>query len=141
MTSLPDPQAAASSELKRALGLPNATALVVGTIIGATVFVQASEITARLPNIPAVLLAWAVSGALSLFGALVCAELASAFPRAGGVYVFLREAFGPLCGFLWGWSMFWIMHSGIIAVMAVVFARYLGFFVPLDVEGTRAVAV
>lgn len=140
MTSLPR-EAAPALPLKRALGLPNATALVVGTVIGATIFVQASEITALLPSIPAVLLAWAVSGALTLFGALVCAELASAFPRAGGVYVFLREGFGPLFGFLWGWSMFWVMHSGIIAVMAVVFARYLGFFVPLGVQGTRAVAV
>lgn len=141
MTSLPGTEAPSSPELKRTLGLLNATALVVGTIIGATVFVQASEITARLPSIPAVLLAWAVSGALTLFGALVCAELASAFPRAGGVYVFLREAFGPLFGFLWGWSMFWVMHSGIVAVMAVVFARYLGFFVPLGVQETRGVAV
>ena len=73
------------------------------------------------------LVAWTVAGILTLFGALVCAELATAFPRAGGVYVFLRETFGPLAGFLWGWSMFWIMHSGIIAVMAMVFARYMAF--------------
>jgi basic amino acid/polyamine antiporter, APA family len=137
----PDADLARRPELARTLRLPHATALVVGTIIGASVFVQASEITALVPRIPVILLAWTVSGILTLFGALVCAELASAFPRAGGVYVFLRESFGPLAGFLWGWSMFWIMHSGIIAVMAVVFARYVAFFTPLDDRGIRAVAV
>src|SRR5579871_1563207 len=83
-------------QLARSLSLADATALVVGTIIGATVFVQASEITALVPNIPVILLTWTVAGVLTLFGALVCAELATAFPRAGGVYVFLRETFGPL---------------------------------------------
>jgi basic amino acid/polyamine antiporter, APA family len=128
-------------ELARSLRLTDATALVVGTIIGASVFVQASEITALVPSIPIILLAWTIAGVLTLFGALVCAELATAFPRAGGVYVFLRETFGPLAGFLWGWSMFWIMHSGIIAVMAMVFARYIGFFIPMNDGGIRAVAV
>ncbi len=144
MTTLRQPveaDAGRPQELVRSLRLTDATALVVGTIIGASVFVQASEVTALVPNIPLVLAAWLVSGALTLFGALVCAELASAFPRTGGVYVFLRETFGPLAGFLWGWSMFWIMHSGIIAVMAVVFARYVAFFIPLDDRGMRAVAV
>ena len=83
----------------------------------------------------------AAAGVLSLFGALVCAELTSAFPRAGGVYVFLRETYGPMAGFLWGWSMFWIMHSGIIAVMAVVFARYAAFFGTFDERGIRVIAV
>jgi APA family basic amino acid/polyamine antiporter len=132
---------AARHELQRSLGLPHATSLVVGTIIGASIFVQASEIAALVPNIPAVLVAWTICGILTMFGALACAELVSAYPRTGGVYVFLRESFGPVVGFLWGWSMFWIMHSGIIAVMAVVFARYAAFFVPLDARGIRAAAV
>ena len=135
------PSPTGQRELARSLRLSDATALVVGTIIGASVFVQASEITALVPSIPVILLSWAVAGVLTLFGALVCAELATAFPRAGGVYVFLRETFGPLAGFLWGWSMFWIMHSGIISVMAMVFARYVGFFVPLDDRGIRGVAI
>jgi len=88
-----------------------------------------------------VLLAWSVSGVLTLFGALACAELASAFPRTGGVYVFLKETYAPVAGFLWGWAMFWVMHSGIIAAMATVFGRYAGFFVPLGDRGIRAVAV
>ena len=136
-----DSGSANGQHLARSLGLTQATALVAGTIIGASVFVQASEVTTLVPSIPVILLAWVVSGVLSLFGALVCAELASAFPRSGGIYVFLREEFGPLPGFLWGWSMFWIMHSGIIAVMAVVFARYVGYFTPLDDRGVRMVAV
>ena len=68
---------------------------------------------------------WIASGILTLFGALIAAELASAFPHAGGVYVFLREAFSPAIAFLWGWAMFWTMHTGIIAVIAMVFARYV----------------
>jgi APA family basic amino acid/polyamine antiporter len=135
------PRELPGGQLARSLRLPHAIALVAGTIIGASVFVQASEITALVPRIPVILLAWVVAGILSLFGALVCAELASAFPRAGGIYVFLRETFGPLAGFLWGWSMFWIMHSGIIAVMAVVFARYAAYFGTFDERGTRMIAV
>jgi APA family basic amino acid/polyamine antiporter len=127
--------------LTRTMRLPHATALVVGTIVGASVFVQASEVTEHAPRIWAVLLVWGVSGVLTLFGALACAELATAFPRTGGVYVFLKETYAPVVGFLWGWAMFWVMHSGIIAAMATVFARYAGFFVPLGDRGTRGVAV
>jgi APA family basic amino acid/polyamine antiporter len=130
-----------SPGLARSLRLPNAIALVVGTIIGATIFVQASEMTSLVPSVPVILLAWIFAGILAMFGALATAELASAFPQAGGVYVFLRESFGPLAGFLWGWSMFWIIHSGVISVLAVVFARYVGFFAPLDDRGVRMVAV
>jgi basic amino acid/polyamine antiporter, APA family len=129
------------SGLSRSLRLPHATALVVGTILGASVFVQASELTEHVPRIWAVLLAWTVSGVLTLFGALACAELSTAFPRAGGVYVFLKETYSPVAGFLWGWAMFWVMHSGIIAAMATVFGRYAAFFVPLGDRGIRAVAV
>lgn len=75
---------------------------------------------------------------LTLFGAFVCAELASAFPRTGGVYVFMRETFSPLAGFLWGWSMFWSVHSGIIAAIAVVFGRYAAVFLPADLQGHAA---
>ena len=78
------------------------------------------------------MLAWAVAGVLTLIGALVCAELSSAYPRTGGVYVFFKEIYSPTLGFLWGWAMFWTMHSGILAAIATVFARYAGFFVPLD---------
>ena len=115
--------------------------MVVGTIIGASIFVQPSEITGHVPSAAGAAAVWIVSGALTLVGALVCAELASALPRTGGVYVYLSEAFSPALGFLWGWAMFWTMHSGIIAVIGMVFARYLGYFVELGPMGTRVVAI
>ncbi|HET7039394.1 MAG TPA: amino acid permease, partial [Gemmatimonadales bacterium] len=129
------------TQLRRAIRLPHATALVVGTIIGASIFVQPSEITGAVPSVPGVLLVWAVAGALTIAGALVSAELASAYTRSGGVYVYLREAFHPALGFLWGWAMFWVMHSGIIAAIAMIFARYLGYFTPLGDWGVKLVAI
>ena len=127
--------------LRRSLGLTHATATVVGIIIGASIFVQPSEITRQMPSVSGIVLVWLAAGVLTLFGALVCAELSSAFPQTGGVYVFLREAFSPAAGFLWGWAMFWSMHSGIIAAIATVFARYTAQFIPLDATGLRVVAV
>ena len=129
------------TELKRSLGLSQATAMVVGTIIGASIFVQASEITRLVPSTRGVFLVWAVAGVLTFFGALACAELASAFPQTGGVYTFLKETYSPGIGFLWGWAMFWSMHSGIIAAIAMVFARYVGYFVPLNDLSLRLVAI
>jgi APA family basic amino acid/polyamine antiporter len=115
--------------------------MVVGTIIGASIFVQPSVVTHDVPSVAGAYAVWALAGALTLLGALVCAELASAYPESGGVYVFLREAWSPALGFLWGWAMFWSMHSGIVAAIAVVFGRYAGYFVPLGPVGTRAVAI
>jgi len=128
-------------ELKRSIGVVQATAMVAGTIIGASIFVQPSEIIRHVPTTGGMMAAWLVCGLLTLCGALVCAELASVYPRSGGVYVFLSEVFSPALGFLWGWAMLWSIHSGIIAAIAVVFARYVGFFVPLDDMGVRGVAV
>lgn len=128
-------------ELRRSIGLGRATAMVAGIIIGASIFVQPSAVTAQVPTIAGVLAVWAVAGALTLIGSLVVAELSSAWPRTGGVYVFLRDGWSPALGFLWGWAMFWTMHTGIIAVIAMVFARYLGTFVPLGDVGTRVAAM
>jgi APA family basic amino acid/polyamine antiporter len=127
--------------LQRAIGLPQATAMVAGTIIGASIFVQPSEITGHIPSVAGIFLVWLVSGVLTFFGALVCAELASIFTQTGGVYVFLKESFSPSIGFLWGWGMFWSIHSGIIAAIAVIFARYVGYFVHLGDFGIRAVSI
>jgi APA family basic amino acid/polyamine antiporter len=121
--------------------MTHATAMVVGTIIGASIFVQPSEITKQMPSVTGIVLVWIAAGVLTLFGALVCAELSSAFPQTGGVYVFLREAWSRPVGFLWGWAMFWVMHTGIIAAIATIFARYTAQFVPLDAVGLRIVAV
>jgi len=128
-------------ELKRAIKIPHATAMVVGIIIGASIFVQPSEITGLVPSVGGVFLVWFFSGVLTFFGALVCAELASIFTRSGGVYVYLKEAFSPSIGFLWGWAMYWSMHSGIIAAVAVIFARYLGFFFPMRASMIKAAAI
>jgi APA family basic amino acid/polyamine antiporter len=129
------------STLSRAIRLPHATAMVVGTIIGASIFVQPSEITGRVPSVWAIFAVWALCGLLTLFGALVSAELASTLPESGGVYAFLRESFGPWLGFLWAWAMFWTMHTGIIAAIATVFARYAGYFMPLGDLGSRLFAM
>src|ERR671933_3007009 len=129
------------NELPRAIGFPRATALVVGTIVGASIFVPPAAGSRELASVPGMLLVWTAAGLLTLVGALVTAELASAFPRTGGVYVFLAEAFSPLVGFLWCWAMFWSMHTGIIAALATVCAHYLGYFVPLGNGATRAVGV
>jgi basic amino acid/polyamine antiporter, APA family len=127
--------------LSRSITALHATALVVGIIIGASIFVQPSVITGAVPTVEGVYAVWIVSGILTLFGALIAAELASAFPHAGGVYVFLREAFSPAVAFLWGWAMFWTMHTGIIAVIAMVFARYVAFFISVGDAGLRVIAV
>jgi len=129
------------SSLQRSIGLVQATALVAGIIIGASIFVQPAEIARHVRGVPGVLAVWLLCGAISFCGALVCAELASAFPRTGGVYVFLKETMSPTLGFLWGWGMFWSMHSGIIAASAVIFGRYVDYFVPLGDTGIRAVAI
>lgn len=130
-----------TSELKRSIGLVRATAMVVGTIIGASIFVQPSLITDQVPSTHGVYLVWITAGILTFFGALVSAELASAFPRTGGVYVFLKEAFSPSIGFLWGWAMFWSVHSGIIAAIAVIFARFAAHFIPMGDIALRAFAI
>src|SRR5664280_333086 len=125
----------------RPIGLLHATAMVVGIIIGASIFVQPSEINRHVPSVPGVLSVWIAAGILTLFGALVCAQLSAVFPRTGGVYVFLKETLSPAFGFLWGWAMFWSAHSGIIAASSVVLARYAAYFVRLDDAGIRAVAI
>jgi basic amino acid/polyamine antiporter, APA family len=127
--------------LDRPIGLPQATAMVAGIIIGASIFVQPSEINRHVPSVAGVFSVWVAAGILTLFGSLVCAELSSVYPRTGGVYVFLKETLSPACGFLWGWAMFWSAHSGIIAASSVILARYVAFFVPLGDWGIRAVAI
>jgi APA family basic amino acid/polyamine antiporter len=128
-------------QLRRAIRLPHATAMVVGTIIGASIFVQPSEITGQVNSISGVFLVWLISGVLTFFGALVCAELASIFTQSGGVYVYLKEAFSPSVGFLWGWAMFWSVHSGIIAAIAVIFSRYVSYFFPMNDVMIRSVSI
>src|SRR5437762_14243978 len=130
-----------TQKLTRSIGITQATAMVVGTIVGSSIFVQPSEVSRAVPTFAGMLLVWVAVGALTWFGASICAELSAVYPRTGGVYVFLREMFSPAAGFLWGWAMFWSMHSGIIAAIAMVFGRYVATIVPLGDLGIRLVAV
>ncbi len=115
--------------------------MVVGTIVGASIFVQPTEISRYVPSIPGMLAVWLLAGLLTFSGAQVAAELAAALPFTGGVYVFLRETLSPAVGFLWGWAMFWSVHSGIIAATAVIFARYVAYFAAIGDLGIRMVAI
>src|ERR687885_2278825 len=109
--------------LERGLGLLDATMIVVGSMIGSGIFLTSAE-SSRLVGAPGWLLAaWALAGLLTVTGALCCAELAAMMPKAGGQYVFLREAYGPSVGFLFGWSLFLVIQTGTIAAVAVAFAR------------------
>ena len=118
------------SGLIRALGPVDATMIVIGSMIGSGVFITSAE-TARLSGAPGwLLLAWTIAGLLTITGALCCAELATMMPRAGGVYVFFREAYGPATGFLYGWTLFLVIQTGTIAAVAIAFAKFLGVFVP-----------
>jgi APA family basic amino acid/polyamine antiporter len=135
------PSPATRPALNRSIGLLHATAMVVGTIVGASIFVQPAEISRHVPSIPGMFAVWLAAGLLTFCGALVCAELSAAFPRTGGVYVFLRETVSPAVGFLWGWAMFWSMHTGIIAATAAIFARYIAWFAGFGDAGMRAVAI
>ncbi|HYY13390.1 MAG TPA: amino acid permease [Chthoniobacterales bacterium] len=114
--------------LVRALGSVDATMIVIGSMIGSGIFITSAE-SARLNGAPGwLLLAWTVAGLLTITGALCCSELATMMPRAGGVYVFFREAYGPALGFLYGWTLFLVIQTGTIAAVAIAFARFLGVF-------------
>jgi basic amino acid/polyamine antiporter, APA family len=118
-----------SSDLVRALGPIDATMIVMGSMIGSGIFITSAE-SSRLSGAPGwLLLAWAVAGLLTITGALCCSELATMMPRAGGVYVFLREAYGKSIGFLYGWTLFLVIQTGTIAAVAIAFAKFLGVFV------------
>jgi APA family basic amino acid/polyamine antiporter len=113
-------------KLVRGLGLLDATMIVVGSMIGSGIFIVSAE-SSRLVGSPGwLLMAWALAGVLTITGALCCAELAAMWPRAGGQYVFLREAYGPSIGFLFGWGLFLIIQSGTVAAVAVAFANFSG---------------
>ncbi|HEX4488722.1 MAG TPA: amino acid permease [Terriglobales bacterium] len=121
---------ATSSEFVKGLGLTSATMLVMGSMIGSGIFIVSAEI-AREVGSPALLIgAWAVTGFMTIVGALCYGELAAMMPRAGGQYIYLREALGPLWGFLYGWTLFLVIQTGTIAAVGVAFGKFLGVFFP-----------
>lgn len=109
---------------KRALGPFDATMVVIGGIIGSGIFINPYIVAGRLDSTALVLTAWAAGGAIALAGALSYAELGALFPRVGGQYVYLRDAYHPLAGFLYGWALLWLIESGAIAAVAIAFANY-----------------
>ena len=126
------PPATEQPQLLRALGLWETTAIVIGIMIGTAIFLVPADITRSVGSRNAALAVWAVTGVLSLFGALSFAELAAMMPQAGGQYVYLREAFGSLVAFLCGWAFFLAVQSGGISALAVGFAEYAAEFVPMS---------
>ena len=127
-TSPPDPPD--KQQLASSLGQLDATMIVIGSMIGSGIFITSAE-SARLIGAPGwLLLAWGLAGLLTITGALCCAELAAMMPKAGGQYVFLREAYGPLFGFLFGWAVFLVVQTGTIAAVAVAFAKFTGVLIP-----------
>jgi basic amino acid/polyamine antiporter, APA family len=122
--------AGSNAELVKGLGLTSATTLVMGSMIGSGIFIVSAEI-AREVNSPGLLImAWVVTGFLTIVGALSYGELAAMMPRAGGQYVYLRESLGPLWGFLYGWTLFLVIQTGTIAAVGVAFGKFLGHFFP-----------
>ncbi len=117
--------------LVRALGLLDATMIVMGSMIGSGIFITSAE-SSRLVGAPGwLLVAWTLSGVMTITGALCCGELAAMMPKAGGQYVFLREAYGRPVGFLFGWATFLVVQTGTIAAVAVAFAKFLGVLFPI----------
>jgi len=129
------------SELPRKLGLVDSSAIVVGTIIGSGIFLVPNLVARQLPSPAWIVAVWIFTGILSFFGALAYAELGAMIPATGGQYVYLREAYGPLCAFLCGWSYFFVILSAAVGWLAISFANYLGYFIPLSPLLAKAVAV
>lgn len=130
MSSVQTDSPAAEAKFVQGLGLLDSTMLVAGSMIGSGVFIVSADIGRQVGATGWLLLAWVVTGALTIGAALSYGELAAMMPRAGGQYVYLREAYSPLWGFLYGWTLFLVIQTGTIAAVAVAFSRYLGVLVP-----------
>jgi basic amino acid/polyamine antiporter, APA family len=124
--SLPD----ADAQLVRAIGLSGATLLVIGNVIGSGIFLTTGIMAQELPSTMLILTAWTAGGLLAMAGGLTYAEMGSMFPRSGGLYVFLSEAYGPVCGFLFGWACLLVILTGSVATVAIGFAEYFSYFFP-----------
>ncbi|HLK50425.1 MAG TPA: amino acid permease [Bryobacteraceae bacterium] len=120
--------------LVKGLGLIDSTTLVMGSMIGSGIFIVAADIGRQVNSPGLLMMTWFVAAAMTIVAALSYGELAAAMPHAGGQYVFLREAYGPMCGFLYGWTLFLVIQTGTIAAVAVAFAKYTGIFWPLISE-------
>src|SRR5437764_138558 len=132
--------AATEQKFVRGLGLLDSTMLVAGSMIGSGIFIVSSIIARQVGSPGWLLVVWIVTGLLTLTAALSYGELAAMMPKAGGQYVYLREAFSPLWGFLYGWTLFLVIQTGTIAAVAVGFARYTGVLLPWVSESNYLIA-
>jgi APA family basic amino acid/polyamine antiporter len=129
------------TQLRKELSLYGLTMVAIGSCVGSGIFLTPSQIAGHLPSPVLILLVWGLGGIITLTGALTFAELGSLFPEAGGVYAYLKEAYGELFGFLYGWAYLLVICSGAIAALSIAFAYYLGFLIPLGETGTKLVAI
>jgi APA family basic amino acid/polyamine antiporter len=130
MTPSPSTSGSSTPQLVRGLGLLDAAMIVAGSMIGSGIFIVSADIARQVGSAGWLLAIWALTGALTVIAALSYGELAAMMPRAGGQYVYLREAYGPLAGFLYGWTLFLVIQTGTIAAVAVAFAKFLGVLLP-----------
>src|SRR5271155_1490070 len=133
-------QDAASTGLKQSLGLFDSTMIVAGSMIGAGIFIVSADMARLVGSAGWLLGCWLITGLLTIAPALAYGELAAMMPRAGGQYVYLREAWSPLCGFLYGWTLFMVIQTGTVAAAGVGFARYLGILWPRISENHYIIA-
>ena len=137
----PAPARSPRPELPRVLGLFSIIGIVIGTMIGSGIFINPAKVAKDVGTPGLMLAVWILGGILSFFGALAVAELGAMFTRAGGIYVYLREAYGPVA-FLFGWALFLVIESGTIATLAVGFStKYLPYFLDLSGLQIKVVAV
>ncbi|HLX11829.1 MAG TPA: amino acid permease, partial [Bacteroidota bacterium] len=120
----------APREFKREIGLLSSTMIVIGSMIGSGIFIVSADISRTVGSTGLLLLVWLITGFMTLVGALSYGELAGMMPSAGGQYVYLREAYNPLVGFLYGWTLFLVIQTGTIAAVAVAFAKFASVLVP-----------
>jgi APA family basic amino acid/polyamine antiporter len=128
-------------QLRKELTLYGLTMVAIGSCVGSGIFLTPAQIAVQLPSPTMILLVWAFGGVIALTGALTFAELGSMFPQAGGVYVYLKEGYGPLFGFLYGWAYLLVITSGANAALTIAFATYLSFIFPMSQGAITAVAV
>src|ERR1700749_4582261 len=135
-------EADAPNELRRILRMRDLVLMIIGTVIGSGIFLVPGAVLRAVGNSVTLALAvWLSGGILSLFGALTYGELSAMKPKAGGLYVYIRDCFGTLPAFLFGWTLFFVISSGSIATLAVAFGNYMGELLPLSPIGTKAIAI
>src|SRR6188768_462657 len=123
-------EATAQPSFKQSLGLVDATMIVVGSMIGSGIFIVAADITRNVGSAGWLIAVWLITGFMTVTAALSYGELSAMFPKAGGQYVYLKEAYNPLVGFLYGWSFFAVIQTGTIAAVGVAFSKFAAYIFP-----------